>query len=119
MTPRQYHEALKELGLTVASQRTAKLLGVNIRQSQRYASGDAEVPEAVERLLQMYALHGTNETRKVVKCGEEEIELIHIEDNLWDANFPWGTERVVSDSSELTSTVRARFKKKTAALDAE
>jgi len=119
MTPRQYHEALKELGLTVASQRTAKLLGVNIRQSQRYASGDAEVPEAIERLLQMYTLHGTNETKRLVKCGDEEIELVHIEDNLWDATFPWGIERVISHANELTSTVRTRFKKKTAALDAE
>jgi uncharacterized membrane protein len=119
MTPRQYHEALKELGLTVASQRTAKLLGVNIRQSQRYASGDAEVPEAIERLLTMYAKHGTNETKRLVKCGDEEIELVHIEDNLWDATFPWGIERVISHSNELTSTVRTRYKKKTAALDAE
>lgn len=127
MSPRQYSEALKALGLTVASQRTAKLLGfrltpkgkVNVRQSQRYASGDAVVPEPIERLLQMYLKHGTNEHKKLVRIGGEEIVAINVTGNLWDAAFPWGVERVISDADELVATVRARFRKKMAALDGD
>jgi hypothetical protein len=59
MESAEYLAALTELGLTVASQRTAKALGVsNVRQSQRYASGDAVIPASVARLLAMYIKHG-------------------------------------------------------------
>lgn len=51
MTPAQYRTALARLGLTPASQETAKRLGVGIRSSQRYASGERPVPKPIENLL--------------------------------------------------------------------
>jgi len=58
MSKRQFLAALDRLDLTVASQRTATLLGVGIRQNQRFASGDARVPRPVALLLNMYLKHG-------------------------------------------------------------
>jgi hypothetical protein len=58
MSERQFVAALKKLGLGVASQRTAKALGVGIRQCQRLAVGEQPVPPPVERLLKMYLNHG-------------------------------------------------------------
>ena len=40
MTKTQYRRALKQLGLTIAGGRTAKVLGISPRQSQRYAAGE-------------------------------------------------------------------------------
>ena len=113
MSPRQYLAALEALDLTVASQRTAKLLRINIRQSQRYASGDAAVPEPVEQLLQMYKKFGTNEVVREVDCNGKVVEAIHIDDDKWDVTFPWGTERIISASSGLSATVRARYRRAT------
>lgn len=57
MTPKQFHDALKKLGLTTASQRTALALGVSVRRCQGYAAGET-VPDPVARLLAMYMTHG-------------------------------------------------------------
>ena len=113
MTPRQYLAALDELGLTVASQRTAKLLRINVRQSQRYASGDAVVPEPVEQLLQMYKKHGTDEVVREVNCSGKVVEVVQIDGDKWDALFPWGIERIISGSNGLSATVRARYERAT------
>lgn len=51
MTPAQYRTALARLGLTPASKETAERLGVSIRSSQRYASGERRVPKPVENLI--------------------------------------------------------------------
>lgn len=51
MTPAQYTAALRKLGLTVASKATAETLGVAIRQSMRYASGEQPVSAPVAKLL--------------------------------------------------------------------
>lgn len=58
MTAKQYLSALKKLGLGVASQQTAALLGISIRHSQRIAAGDADVSPTLIRLLRMYLKHG-------------------------------------------------------------
>jgi hypothetical protein len=58
MGPKEYSAALKKLGLTTASQRTAKAIGHNVRQCQRFVSGDAVVPPSVARLLRMYLKFG-------------------------------------------------------------
>jgi len=57
MTTKQFHAALKRLGLSTASQRTAKALGVSVRRCQGYAAG-AVVPNPIARLLAMYIVHG-------------------------------------------------------------
>jgi hypothetical protein len=57
MTTRQFLAALKKLGLSTASQRTARALGVSVRRCQSYAGG-ARVPDPVARLLAMYIVHG-------------------------------------------------------------
>jgi hypothetical protein len=54
---RKFKAALKELGLTVASQRTAKVLGVGVRHCQRLAAGEQAVPRPVEILLEVYRKH--------------------------------------------------------------
>jgi hypothetical protein len=58
MSESQFRGALKKLGLTVASQRTAAALGISIRQCQRLAVGEQPVPLPMERLLKMYVDHG-------------------------------------------------------------
>jgi hypothetical protein len=58
MSDSQFRSALKKLGLTVASKRTAAALGMGIRQCQRLAVGEQPVPQPVERLLKMYLTHG-------------------------------------------------------------
>jgi hypothetical protein len=57
MTTKQYLAALKKLGLTPASKRTAELLGIGVRQAQNYAAG-APVSGTVALLLAMYLAHG-------------------------------------------------------------
>ena len=57
MTTAAYLKALKKLGLTPASKRTAELLGIGLRQAQNYAAGD-EVSRPVALLLAMYQQHG-------------------------------------------------------------
>lgn len=51
MTPTEYLAALARLGLSPASQATARALGVTVRQAQRYASGVTPVPKMVEIVL--------------------------------------------------------------------
>jgi len=58
MLPDDYLTALKKLGLTPASKITAAALGMSVRQIQKYATGEAAVPAAVARLLDMYRRHG-------------------------------------------------------------
>lgn len=51
MTPNQYRAAIEKIGL---SQRSAgTFLGVDERSSRRWASGEAEIPEAVGKLLRL------------------------------------------------------------------
>jgi hypothetical protein len=54
----EYRRALKRLGLSTASKRTARYVGVSIRQGQGLASGERRVPRAVARLLFMYLRYG-------------------------------------------------------------
>ena len=61
MSARKFRATLDQLGLTVASQRTAALLGLSIRQCQRLAANDQPVPKPVELLLGMYLKHGTGD----------------------------------------------------------
>lgn len=58
MTAKQYLAALKSLGLTPASKATAAALGLSLRQCQRIAAGDCDVPGPVDKLLRMYLRHG-------------------------------------------------------------
>ena len=58
MTNKQYLDALKKLGLTPSGKATARALGLSLRQCQRIAAGDCEVPETVALLLRMYLKHG-------------------------------------------------------------
>lgn len=58
MTAKQYLKALEKLGLTTASQATARALGLSIRHCLRIAAGDAPVPRTLELLLAMYLKHG-------------------------------------------------------------
>lgn len=51
MTPAQFRTSIANLGL---SQEGAGLwLGLSPRQGQRYATGDAEIPEPVAKLLRL------------------------------------------------------------------
>jgi DNA-binding transcriptional regulator YiaG len=51
MTPKQYAEAIGNLGL---SQRGAgKFLGVDERTSRKWIAGDARIPESVAKLLRL------------------------------------------------------------------
>ena len=52
----QYRDCLQSLGLTPYS--APKYLGIGLRQSMRYASGDYPISETVELLLAMYRRYG-------------------------------------------------------------
>jgi len=116
MNSREYKAALDELGLNIASQRTANLLGINIRQSQRYAAGHANVPEPLARLLEMYIKYGTDEKFRTVRCGQKKIEAVLVDaTGVWDVNFPWGIERLQGlypSKRALEQAVRVRFKRR-------
>jgi hypothetical protein len=58
MTQKEYLRALKRLSLSPASKRTAQVLGVGLRQLARYSAGDAQIPQTLELLLEMYLRHG-------------------------------------------------------------
>lgn len=49
MTPAQYTAQLHKLGLTPYA--AGPELGISRRQSIRYAQGDADIPEIVEKLV--------------------------------------------------------------------
>jgi hypothetical protein len=67
MTPAGYRTALARLGLTAASKATAALLRVSVRSSQRYASGEAEVPpDLVDRIKLIEAI-GLAEARRILE----------------------------------------------------
>lgn len=51
MTPKQYRIAIERLGLSQAQ--AGKFLGVDPRQSRRYALGETPVPHAIGILLQL------------------------------------------------------------------
>lgn len=58
MTTPQYLAAIKRLGLTPAAQKTARVLGLSIRQLIRISNGDSPVPTPVAKLLFMLERHG-------------------------------------------------------------
>ncbi len=58
MNTQQYLAAIKRLGLSTASKRTAAALGLSVRHLQRIAAGQAELPAPAERLLAMYLVAG-------------------------------------------------------------
>lgn len=51
MTPAQYKTAIAKLGLS--QERAGLWLGLSARQGQRYATGEAEIPEPVAKLLRL------------------------------------------------------------------
>lgn len=51
MTPNQYRSAIAALGLSQSG--AAQFLGVSLRCSQNWASGEFVVPEAVAKLLRL------------------------------------------------------------------
>lgn len=55
-TAAQYMAALSKLSLTPYG--AARLLGISLRQSHRYASGEQPVKKTVALLLTMYLRHG-------------------------------------------------------------
>lgn len=59
MTNEQYRQCLADLNLTPASQRTARALGVSVRQAQRFHAGFAPIPEPIALLLRVYIDHPT------------------------------------------------------------
>jgi hypothetical protein len=63
MTTAQYLAALKTLGLTRASKKTAAALGVTVRQCQRYADGE-NIPETIALLLKCYLKLDSSQTWK-------------------------------------------------------
>lgn len=56
MTSRQYNAALAKLNLTPYA--AAPVLGISLRQSHRYASGEQPVKDTVAKLLACYLAHG-------------------------------------------------------------
>lgn len=59
MTKEQYKVALEKLGLKPASRITGAVLCCSVRQSQRYAAGEAAIPLWLERLLFLLQARGT------------------------------------------------------------
>ena len=61
MTHKQYLAALRKLDLAPHGNRTAKVLGLSLRQVQRLAADEAPIPEPVALLLGMYQKHGLDD----------------------------------------------------------
>jgi hypothetical protein len=61
MTARQYRRAVEELGISVY--RSAQVLGVSLRQAQRFAAGETPVPRPVAKLLRLSLPARTDSTR--------------------------------------------------------
>jgi len=59
MTPAEYKAQLELLGLTPYTARA--VLGISPRQTYRYASGEAEIPDTVAKLLRAMVALGTTE----------------------------------------------------------
>jgi hypothetical protein len=59
MSADEYTRALEKMGWTPYA--AALPLGISLRQSHRYASGNQPVKPAVARLLRMYLRHGLPE----------------------------------------------------------
>lgn len=70
MTPASYRSALSRLGLTVASKATAALLRVSVRSSQRYASGEADVPPELEDRIRLIEHLGVAEARRILETRQ-------------------------------------------------
>jgi hypothetical protein len=51
MNAKQYRDAIEHLGLNQTS--AAKLLGIDVRTSRRYALGECPVPPTVQKLLEI------------------------------------------------------------------
>ena len=51
MTPDQFKAAISKLDLS--QERAGLWLGLSARQGQRYATGDAEIPEPVAKLIRL------------------------------------------------------------------
>lgn len=56
MTAPQYNAALAKLDLTPYG--AARVLGISLRQSHRYASGEQPIKETIAKLLACYLAHG-------------------------------------------------------------
>ena len=69
MTPTAYRSALARLGLTPASKATADLLRTTVRSSQRYASGETDIPEHIADRLVLIELVGVDEARRVLRIS--------------------------------------------------
>ena len=113
MTAKEYVAALDELELTAASQRTAMLLGLSLRQCQRLASGEQPVPRPVQRLLQMLLKFGTDEDKVTVRCHDSTlVEAIRIDHSagIWDVLYPWGVDRLYGDTKEITQRIRDKVR---------
>ena len=54
MTTKEYLAAIKKLGLLPSGKATAKALGLSVRQCQRIAAGESQVPGPVALLLTEY-----------------------------------------------------------------
>lgn len=54
MTRTQFNAALSKLGLSVYA--SAPVLGISLRQAQRYSSGEATIPETIAKLLRAMIL---------------------------------------------------------------
>jgi hypothetical protein len=56
MTPDQFRSAIAKLGLS--QERAGLWLGVSARQGQRYATGDAPIPDGFAKLLRLVIRFG-------------------------------------------------------------
>ena len=56
MTKKQFNDAVARLGLSVYA--SAPVLGISLRQAQRYSSGESEVPATIAKLLRAMILLG-------------------------------------------------------------
>jgi hypothetical protein len=56
MPPKEYKEAVKALGMTRTG--AGRWLGVSLRTSKRYVSGDSDIPMAVALLLRCCLANG-------------------------------------------------------------
>src|SRR5262245_21397295 len=75
MTASQYRAAIKRLGLT--QRHAAKLLGVDIRTSARWAAGDRAIPESVALVLGLGMCMAAGTCRNLKLDFDQVLEQAH------------------------------------------
>ncbi len=103
MTAKEYNEALRKLGLSVYA--SPKVLGISLRQSQRYSSGEQAVAQPIANHLRLLMVH----FQSLHKRQHELLEGIRVIES--------GSVRYYSDRKDTTAKTLHELKRQLSELE--